>query len=435
MIPAVLLWALGCAAGGAAVLERWGPRRPSLGEQFAVGAVLLATLAFWASLAGLPLGLPLLVVLLGGMLGAGARPLLRRPRRIRPQPVEKACLAFTAMAFAVVAGQALWEPLLSWDARTHWTYLARVLYFDGEVFAPPIRDAASTLMRHDYPLLLPLSEWAVFALQGSADDHAARLVAAVFYGALLLALGGLLGRAVPRPLPAVGVALGASVPMLLLLRDGGASSGYADVPLALMVAVYLGFALDPRARVPAALAAFGILFTKREGLPLAMLCLAVPFALRPSRWREALGLAAAVALLALPWLVHQQGLPAAFGIRAATDPVAAASGLHRLPWILQGYAADLFLAPGLWGLLPWVVLALALARPRHDRLERVLLGLALAYLALHVAVYVVSPRAPWDANPTTRVRTLFHVAPALLLYGALRAGRRVRPRREEPALE
>ncbi|MGI5842572.1 MAG: hypothetical protein ACOX9B_00105 [Candidatus Xenobium sp.] len=423
---ATALWAaLACSAGAAF------PGRRSPGEALGLGAAALALVAFWSSLAGIPLGAPLLAVLGTLALALGATSLAGSLRRAwqRPSWTEVACLAWLAATLAVVFGQALHEPLLSWDARTHWTYLARLLFEEGTVRAPLLYQPTSTLAHRDYPLLLPLSEWAVFVLQGNADDHGARLVTSTFHLGFLGSLWALLARVAPRPLPAVGTALVGSTPFLLLLRDGGASSGYADGLVALQVAVYLGLVLDwseqkgPGPLLLASLAACGVMFTKREGLPLAILCLLVPLALRPRRWREVLAHAALLALLALPWLVHWQGLPASFGLKAAADPVAAWKGLDRLPWLLVHYTQDLLWSPALWGLLWWVVAGLALSGPRHRRPEAVLLALVLAYLALHVTIYLVFQAPPWNANPTTRVRTLFHVVPALTLYAGLRAAR------------
>ena len=429
---ATATWAFLALAAGSAL-----PGRRSPGENLALGAAALSLVAFWASLAGVPLAPPLLGLLAALAVGAAmARGPWKRqagstgvPVPARPSPLEGVALVALAAALAVVAAQALHEPLLSWDARTHWTYLARVLYFEGSVSAPILYQPSATVLHHDYPLLVPLSEWAVFVLQGSADDHAARLVSVVFYAAFLGALGAVLARATPRPLPLVGTALVGTTPFLILLRDGGASSGYADLPVALMVTAYLGLVLDwARGReagplLVASLAGCGVLFTKREGLPLAALLLLVPLAACPRRWREVLAHAALLAALSLPWLAHWQALPADFGVGAVADPAAARAGLDRLPGLLGTYAFQLFGSPALWGLLGWVVAGLALTGGRHRRLEAGLLAVVLLYLALHLVVYVTSPRPPSGGNPTTRVRILFHVAPAAALYAALRASR------------
>lgn len=424
---ATAAWALLAATAGAAF-----PGRRSLGENLALGAAALALLAFWASLAGVPLGGPFVGLLGVAALGLGALPLARSlsgATRRRPAALEAVCLLWLLAALAMVLGQALQGPLLSWDARTHWTYLARLLYEEATVSPPLLYEPAATLGHKDYPLLLPLSEWAVFVLQRSGDDHAARLVTTAFYGAFLASLWTLLARVAPRPLPALGTALVGTTPFLVLLRDGGASSGYADVPLALMVALYLGLALDWQREgrlgplLLASLAGFGILFTKREGLPLVLLCMLVPLAMEPRRWREVLAHSGLLLVLALPWLAHWQTLPAAYGVQAAADPAAMWTGLDRLGWLVGAYARDLFASPALWGLLWWVVAVLALAGGRHRRLEGGLLAVVALYLALNVAIYLGSPRPPQAANPTTRVRTLFHVVPLVALYGVLRAGR------------
>ena len=296
--------------------------------------------------------------------------LLRRPRPA-PRPTSprlsgrETLLMLIAGALVVaLAVRSLYEPLTSWDAWAFWIPKAKSIVLlnglDSDFFAAP------TTANADYPLLLPAVEAADFRFIGHFDTQIIHLQFWLILVGFLGALPALLRDQVRAMLLRSAVVVLASVPSLAL----HAESAYADVPLAVFVALagVLGWRwLLLRDRVALSLLvvfAAAAMATKVEGrlFVAALVASLAVLAARDSfrRSAEVLGAGVAAALVGvLPWAlwVHVNHVHGAYhadfaglGRHAGRIAPAAASllghGLDPLEWlvVVPASAAALLLA-------------------------------------------------------------------------------------------
>lgn len=404
---AVILWALlltGAGAGLLSILDR--ERRPGLAEAFVAGAAGVPLALFLLSWAGLPLTLLATLPLLAPHLW---RPRVPHAALPRPDRAALPLLLLLAVCLLLVWGRAAWQPDDAWDSRTHWGVVARLLYHRGTVHIDDLRDPAFLLDHPRYPLGLPLLEWSYFALEGGTPDDTVRLLFPFFYVALGAMVWGMAGREAPSPGREVVLVSALALPGLVLALDGGASSAYADVPLAALAALHVTAAMrwlddgSPGAARVAALAAAGMLFTKQQGIPLAVGSLALLLLLARAGTRRTLALPVAAVLAALaPWWAFQSTLaPDGIGVAFLSERVALEwaerFGLENLCRI-----AALDLAPeGAWGLFAWAAALSALsARTRNEAYAALL---CLGFSAVILAVLVPAPVDIFNAPTAVRL--------------------------------
>jgi hypothetical protein len=300
-----------------------------VGLAYVLGIVAVGMLAAHLSLIGqFPgrIGVAVLDVL---FLAAGiARVRLRPPppRRVDPQAPRRLrpTLLITAGALLVTGVQLVSDArafavdaLRDWDAWNIWTLKARVLELGGDAASPAMTSHAYQLSHLDYPLLLPSVEALALRGAGGFDVTVIKLQLLLLLAGFGLAAIGLVADRTPSETVAVAVlALSTSPWILDQLR-----SGYADVPLALLVTLgvmalarYLADG-EPWALAAAALLLAGSGLTKNEGLWFAAsgyACAVVVVAIS-ARHRLLPLVASGVAALALvaPWRlwVAVHGLP------------------------------------------------------------------------------------------------------------------------------
>jgi hypothetical protein len=340
--------------------------------------------------------------------------------------------------FLFVVADALSSPLLSFDSRTNFAVKAKqILYNEGiysqDTYGPELADG-----HRRYPLLIPLAEALVCQMSGRYAERGMKLLFPAFYLSLLALLYAAVRPFASRSFALSAVALFGALPALIGMADGGAASGYADLPLAYFVAalgVYLLRYLQighPRDLVVASLMAAFAAFTKGEGATLAAIgFLTLAGALAP--WRTTLrrtvpvafaGLGVFVALL--PWLHYRSLLPTHLVgtpnedllelVFSANAKVAA----RRLPLIIRSFAGQFLLRADLWGALWWCSLAALLfpkARGVHGPARHgFLLTFAVLYLGTVGVAYTVTQ---WDVGrliPVSLPRLLMHVAPLVLVW-------------------
>lgn len=172
-------------------------------------------------------------------------------------------------------------PLNDYDGRAFWVLKAKAIAHEGSIDGPYFQGRTAVNPRNQYPLLVPIDVAVIFALAHDIDDRQARW----FYACVLIAFA--LEVAVQ-----CGVWLGLAVlllPQLLVNGDGGAVSAYSDLSLAAFAACAF-FELRGNGS-PSRLGmwlAF-MLLTKNEGLPFAVLLLAMSVPLFGRRvWRALL---------------------------------------------------------------------------------------------------------------------------------------------------
>ena len=239
---------------------------------------------------------------------AGAWRLRRTDRPVRPAPswIGLAGVA-TLAALLVEYGRAFAvAPLDRYDAWAIWALKGHALYSFGWADPAVFAGHEYRFANLDYPLMLPSLEAIDFRSMSAFDTRVLHLQFLLLLVAALSALYVLLRDRVPRLLlwmSLVAVAVAPAVFDQLL-------TAYADVPLALMLAVGIcaaGRWLLTNERWTLAVAALcfaGALLMKNEGslfVAAAFLGL-LPAAYR--RWRALVLAAAADILLFLPWKVY-----------------------------------------------------------------------------------------------------------------------------------
>jgi hypothetical protein len=229
-----------------------------------------------------------------------------RPCWTRPRGTAVAgAAAFVALlveygrAFAVA-------PLDRYDAWAIWALKGHTLYAfgwaDPTVFAAPAYRFANL----DYPLLLPSLEAIDFRAMGAFDTRLLHLQFLLVLVAALAALGTVLSG---RVHPAIAWGVTGAVAVAPAVFDQ-LLTAYADVPLALVVAVGVAAAgrwllSDERwALAVAALCFAGALLTKNEGTLFVVAVFVALVAAAYRRWRALAVAAAADVALLLPWRLY-----------------------------------------------------------------------------------------------------------------------------------
>ena len=425
---AALGWPRGDSAGRAALRAGFG---------YCIGTLLLTLWMRLLSAVGVPfgwlsIGLPLAMaaaalaalalragriapVDLRAMLGSLLRPLPRWQR-----VVWIGLIAWLTLRFLLLAADVAWQPLYPWDAWVQWATKARVWYELGRI-APFVRaeqwfaspggvyfDAAP-----NYPATIPLLQvWSCVAL-GRWDDSAMNWPWLLLLISLTCAVYGALRGEGLAPLAALVAAyLVASLP---LLDTHAALAGYADLPMA---AVYTLAALafyrwamrrDPLDAALALGLALCCPLIKIPGLVWALTLLpGVVVALLPRRGLQIVGIAYALGLFALLAMARTNVVILGYRLHADFDPG------WRAFW-------DAYLLSSSWNLLWYgaVVLAIVgarrLGRPRLAPLS-VVVGTGTAFLLF---VTWFTNASAWILELTTLNRATLHLAPLLVVFGAL----------------
>ena len=423
-----------------------------VGLGWALGLALFTSTVFALYLGGVASHdavAPALVLALAGV-AVGARA-LRTARRgdpsvkdSGPSAVVTVGLGMAAVQVALAALAAVRSPLASFDAWSVWAFKARMFALGGPrpgYFRDPV-----TLHTHpDYPLNLPLAEAALFRVPGALGVTLAGLLGPACLAALLLLFYAGLARLHGRPVAALATGALSCVPALSLQASGGD----ADVPLAMYAgasALYL--LLWWRGRRPADAVLMGLLaggaaWTKKEGLPVALL-LVLAFAagefLRRDAWLRArawtmMWVILGAAALPLPWLLFTHVVHPLGRDFLPLTPAVFVAHAGRLPHIATFFVLQM-LAFKNWSLL-WVALAgvLLLAARRLTLSGRGLLLLLLGQLGIYLLAFVFSNWQPYAAHLQTSLdRLLVQTVPLALLLvveavAALTAGRAAAPGR------
>lgn len=418
-------------AGCGLALVLWrGRREVNAAEWLALGWILgsaLVSLGLW--LGGLVLRGAVLQMAVGGLalgLGAVGFALLRRGacRLVLPRPRggwDWFFFGLIALQFGYVFYLSFqrgigWDGLLNWEIKARYAFLN-----DGVLPAAYFADTTRAFTHPAYPLWIPFTELWFYLWLGEPDQFWINLISPCFYiaGAILLAIIArrLSGQ---RWIGLIVAALLFFIPALLL--EGGAASGYADVPLGACYLAAVGYLLlylergeSTHWRIYAVALAL-LPWAKRDGIILwgvgALGGLFVLWRVRPS-WR------------ALLWLVPGPVLVVAWKSYLGANDVIADGEYLAVTWarlqanlmrawpLAHGVLAEM-LNTTRWSLF-WPICALGflslLWRGRDRRLAMLTFAIV-APLAIYPAAYLFSSWEDWLGHAQASFgRLLFHVLP------------------------
>jgi hypothetical protein len=418
-----------------------------LGWAYVLGGAWIGTALYALShLAGVPLRRgPIVFAALAPAAALGFARLFRRDARPGPRPsrFSRAALA-PALLGAAACLAALAETTTNtfggWDDRAIWVAHARHIRAAGTVDAPAFRDGRIAIEVARHPALLPVLQAAVEEAFATDDERAARTLYAWVLPAFLLILFGESRARAGTVAAAVATCVAALLPMITFDGDGGAVSGYSDLPLG----VFWGGAVllltgRPRGRGTAALAALllaAAVLSKNEGLPLAATTVLVLAALssrallraaRSGRARRLLAGAAlpavAVALAAAFLASWRAGIPMRLepNFDPTLGPRTVLSGLaRRYPLVFVAMLKQMQ-RPEKWGLFfltaPLVFWAGRRAARRGASLR---LAMALgAALVCYGLAYAATRLNPFSLVVVTWNRFLVQVSLVLLVLFAV----------------
>ena len=257
---------------------------------------------------------------------------------------------------------------LGWDGTVVWYHKARALAAsDGAWPVATMADHTRTWSALEYPLQVPLAMAWVRLAQPVEDERWLKALPAAWCAAIFcLVIGAVLersqGDAHARWRAAAALVVLATEPRLLL-GEGSFTSGYADGPMAGLIAAFVWTAWrsewGARREWQPLLAILGacLAWTKQEGLVVVpVVALACAWG---GHWRQSI-FAIAAALVAISWrawlIAHAVPTVVAYAWPGA------AAALARIPTILWGYLGEA-LDVRTWGpVWPGLTTALAIDR-------------------------------------------------------------------------
>lgn len=253
---------------------------------------------------------------------------------------------------------------LGWDGTVVWFHKARMLHAsDGVMPASTLADATRSWTAPDYPLQVPLAMAWVLRWQAVEDERAMKLLPAAWYAAVLVLIAAAVversGRAWPVARASAAVLVVATSPRLLV-GEGSLTSGYADGPMAALLAALLWIAArsnwgrDRTWRALLVCAAICLAWTKQEGA-VAVAVVAGTCVVAQRDRRAGLFAVPGLAVASL-WQVSTlvSGAPTTM----AYTFVGLGPTLQRVPLIVRGYVGEMA-SFATWG-VSWPAVAFVL---------------------------------------------------------------------------
>jgi hypothetical protein len=386
--------------------------RRSLGEAFLLGLGITGSVLFVAGVVHVPLVLAMVVI---GVWGLGhAVWELRRGIRFHapdsPLPTALMIIPLLALVFAAAI-----TPLNDFDGRAFWALKAKGIAhersIDGQFFRGGTHDP-----RNQYPILIPIDGAVILSLAHDLDDRNLRWLYLGILAALALLVRERIGRLISPAPGAWCAALLVWIPQFAVEPEGGALSAYNDIAIAAFAAGAFFELVDTHA--PKREFRFGLwlaflVLTKSEGLPLALLFIAIgAFVFRKRILVPAIIVFVATAALIIWRLRIPAGDEEDLFRLLPTIP----EKLHRLGTAIAAFPRHMLLMPR-WGIFWIAVIIAAIVATRIDRRAASLaIAVVAAILATYTAVYVTTAWVPSELIAVTADRLLMHIiAPSLFL--------------------
>ncbi len=393
LITALLFPIAGCIAG----------RRP-LAELFLLGVGVVGGSLFILGLFHVPFVVTIAIVMVAGLLGFVYGPASAGHDRLKPVPT---LLSITPLALLAISATIV--PLNDFDGRGFWLLKAKALAHERVIDGPFFHHSVVDDPRNQYPLLIPLDAAAVMIASGDTDDRQVRWLYLLTFAALVFVIAG-------RIHPWCGAIL-AWTPQFVVNNEGGALTAYCDIAVAAFVACAFFELMDAQSPLRFGLWLAFLTLTKSEGLPIALILLAIGVA--SFRRRIVLSIApVAVAVSALLfWRAH---IPRSDEEDYIGLLITLPSHVDRLiPAIIE--TAKHFFAVSTWGLVwiaAWIALAMLL-RKREWRAPVTVLSIC----AIYIIAYAVTRWTMRELIDASADRLLMHmIGPALFAIGRITDG-------------
>jgi hypothetical protein len=416
--------------------------RRSVGEAFLFGAGITGSVLFIAGVVQVPLVVALVLIGVWAV-GCGVWEIRRRRRSLpsdlprptphAPLPTILMCIPLLALTFAAAI-----TPLNDFDGRAFWVLKAKEIARERAIDGPSFKAVTLDPRKNHYPILIPLDGAVILGIAHDFDDRQLRWFYLGFLAALALLARERIGRLVSPSAGAWCAALLVWIPQFSVETEGGALSAYNDLAIAAFAAgAFFELAEEvSRSRDLAQPATqtwrdfgairFGLwlaflVLTKSEGLPFAMVFLAVGAFVFRKRIASSAIVAGIAAVALFIWRARIPPGDEEDIIRLLpTIP----QKLHNVRAALAAFPRHILLMPH-WGLF-WiaVIIAAALALRVDRRNATLAISVIAAMLAVYVVVYVATAWVLSDLIAVTADRLLMHViAPSLFLLALISRSR------------
>ncbi|MGA8807188.1 MAG: hypothetical protein WB973_04870 [Thermoanaerobaculia bacterium] len=384
--------------------------RRGLGEAFLLGVGITGAVLFVAAVAHVPLVIAMVVLGMWGI-GRGVWKLTKvfpLPTPHSPLPTILICIPLVAMTFAAAI-----TPLNDFDGRAFWVLKAKGIAhersIDGSFFHGGTHDP-----RNQYPILIPLDGAVILSFAHSLDDRNLRWLYLGILAALALLVRERIGRLVSPAAGAWCAAILVWIPQFAVEPEGGALSAYNDIAIAAFAAGAFFELLDADARrseIRFGLWLAFLVLTKSEGLPLALVFLAIgAFVFR----KRILAPAFLAIIATLSLIVWRFRIPAGDEEDVFRLLPTIPEKLHRLGIAVAAFPRHMLLMPR-WGIF-WIAVIVAAVVVRKLRAAHVTIAVIASILATYTAVYVTTAWIPSELIAVTADRLLMHIiAPSLFL--------------------
>lgn len=349
----------------------------------------------------------------------------REPARAAPSRLFAAALAGITVA---VGGLAFWAysiaPLEEYDGWAIWGMKARALAAFGTVDPQVFASAAYAGAHLEYALGIPFLSAIPITLAGNYDSNLVTMQTFLIGVAGFAALWSLLRERVrPVVLWAWLAAIAATPAVAAQL-----GSGYADIPLAVLVAagvVCLARWVEDRSSPYLALGALFLAaaaLAKNEGVLFAAAAAISAFAVAAGRRQRVLLAGACVLATLVPWRVwaaaHNLG-SSDYELSSSFDPAYVLGRLGRVPLTLEWFARNVLIS-GAWKPLPLIAIAAVLAgliaRSQAAVLAALFAGLSVAGLTW---IYLISPLGVDDFLDSNGSRVIASVVVGTAALGSI----------------
>jgi hypothetical protein len=385
--------------------------RRSLGEAFLLGVGITGAVLFVAGVVHVPLVVTMAVLAMWG-LGRGAWELkksLPLPTTHYPLPTILMCLPLVALTFAAAI-----TPLNDFDGRAFWALKAKGIAHERSIDGPFFHGGTHD-PRNQYPILISLDGAVILSLAHSLDDRNLRWLYLGILVAMALLVRERIGRLVSPADGAWCAALLVWIPQFAVEPEGGALSAYNDIAIAAFVAGAFFELLDANARkseIRFGLWLAFLVLTKSEGLPLALVFLAIGAFV----FRKRILTPAIIAFLAtLSLIIWRLRIPVGDEEDVFRLLPTIPEKLHRIGTAIAAFPRHMLLMPR-WGIFWIAVIVVAVVATRIDRRAWLAIAVITSILAMYTVVYITTAWIPSELIAVTADRLLMHViAPSLFL--------------------